>query len=110
MVLEEVKKAVKNAVTQSTKENTTNCKKKPLKCLRQILFDGVIIVGLYSLLTRVVDGVTPNVDDMIGFLAMWTSIMFLLKNLDIDNAEQFYRVAFFSIATKVFGILTVAAV
>jgi hypothetical protein len=107
MVLEEVEKVVKNTVIQSTKENTQDCKKKPLKCLRQIVFDGLIIVVLYSLLTRVVDKVMPNIDDMIGFLAIWTGVMFLLKNLDIDNAEQFYRVAFFSIATKVFGILTV---
>jgi hypothetical protein len=109
MVFEEVKKVVGNAVTQSTKENTQQCKKKPMKCLRQIVFDGIVIVVLYSLLTRVVDSVTPNIDDILGFLAMWTSIMFLLKNLDIDNADQFYRVAFFSIASKVFGILTVGA-
>lgn len=109
MALENVKKVLKNAVTQSTKDNTQNCKTKPLKCLRQIVFDGVIIVSLYSLLTRVIDNVVPNIDDMIGFLAIWTAVMFLLKNLDIDNADQFYRVAFFSIATKVFGILTVGS-
>ena len=109
MGLEDVRKVVKNAVTQSTKENTQGCKQKPLKCLRQIVLDGLIIVGLYSLLTRIIDNVTPNIDDMVGFLAIWTAIMFLLKNLDIDNADQFYRVAFFSIATKVFGILTVGS-
>lgn len=109
MGLEDVKNVVKRAVTQSTKDNTQKCKTKPLKCLRQIVLDGVIIVSLYSLLTRVVDNVMPNLDDMVGFLAIWTALMFLLKNLDIDNTDQFYRVAFFGIASKVFGILTVGS-
>lgn len=100
---------IKRAITQSTQNNTQKCKTKPLKCLRQIVFDGIVVVTLYSLLTRVVDHQVPNIDDMLGFLAMWTAVMFLLKNLDIDQADQFYRVAFFSIASKVFGILTVGA-
>lgn len=111
MVVNELKnlvpKVVKDAVGKSTKKNTEGCRDKPAKCLRQILLDGVIIIGLYSLLTHIVDGVAPDFDKMAGFLALWTSIMFLLKSLDLEQSDQFARVAFWTIATKVFGILTV---
>lgn len=111
MVLQEltnlVPKAVKDAVTNSTKKNTEGCRDKPAECLRQILLDGVVIIGLYSFLTHIVDGVAPDFDKMAGFLALWTSIMFLLKSMDLEQSDQFSRVAFWTIANKVFGLLTV---
>ena len=54
-----------------------------------------------------IDGVVPDIDRIVGFLAIWTCIMFLLKALDVEQSDQFARVAFWTIATKVFGLLTV---
>lgn len=108
MILEDISKAVKNAISGSTKENTQNCKQRPLRCLRQIVLDGVMVCILYSILAHMVDGVVPNFDKIFLFLALWTAIMFLLKSLDVEQSDQFSRVAFWTIATKVFGILTVA--
>ena len=107
MALDDVSKLVKDTVTNSTKENTVKCKEKPMDCLRQIILDGVIICVLYSILTHMIDGVPPDIDRIFGFLAVWTAIMFLLKALDVEQSDQFARVAFWTIATKVFGILTV---
>lgn len=107
MVLSEIKKAIKETVTNSTRDNTVKCKEKPSECLRQIMLDGFVIIGLYSLLTNIVDGESPDLDKIVGFLALWTAIMFLLKSLDIEQSDQFSRVAFWTIASKVFGILTV---
>lgn len=107
MVLEDVTKMVKDAIMKSSKDNTQKCKEKPVACLRQILLDGAVICILYSILTHMIDGVVPDIDRIVGFLAIWTCIMFLLKALDVEQSDQFARVAFWTIATKVFGLLTV---
>lgn len=107
MVLDDLSKIVRETVMKSTKENTQKCKEKPVECLRQILLDGIVICILYSILTHMIDGVVPDIDRIFGFLAVWTCIMFLLKALDVEQSDQFARVAFWTIATKVFGILTV---
>lgn len=106
-MLGDIQKTVKDAISKSTKKNTEGCREKPGQCLRQIILDGIIIVALYSILTHAIDGVTPDLDKMLGFLSVWTAIIFLLKSLDVDQSDQFARVAFWTIATKIFGILTV---
>lgn len=106
-ILTDIRKTVKDAISNSTKKNTESCRERPARCLRQIILDGVVIIVLYSLLTHAIDGAAPDIDRMLGFLSLWTAIMFLLKSLDVDQSDQFARVAFWTIATKVFGILTV---
>lgn len=97
---------IQDIITSSSKKYTEDCRSHPEKCLRQVVIDALVIIGLFAFLTSFVDHQTPSVDQIITFLTVWTPILFLLKTMDLENTEQFGRVAMWTLATKVFTILT----
>lgn len=87
-------------------DNDTNCKDDPGKCLRQVIVDGIVFAALYAALTQLVDKQWPSPDGIVGFVAIWVPIAFIVKVMHLEYADQLARVIGFQLGTKLFSIMS----
>jgi len=88
-----------------TQKNFMGCSSHSITCAKQTLFDGVVAVTLYALMTFVADRKIIPLRKIAFFSIFWVPIVFITKFYRMESSEQFARVAFWSTATKVFELL-----
>jgi hypothetical protein len=101
--------ALSNMIQNSSKKHVDRCKRNPSRCLRQVVLEAVVVVGLFAMMTYIMDQQCPTLDQTATFLSIWIPVIFVLKLLDVENTEQFGRVAMWTVASKLFAILTAGA-
>lgn len=95
-----------SVILKSDKEKTDNCRENPAACLGQVVVDGCVIVMLFGFLSYTIDAQMPSMENSAAFLSVWVPVLFLLKAMELEYADQLARVAGFTLATKIFAILT----
>jgi hypothetical protein len=88
-------------------EDSNTCTpERPWKCLWRVAMDAVVIVGVYGLLTLLIEERVPRIDALLTFLSLFVPIGFGLHMMKLDYADQLVRVAGFQLGTKIFTTLT----
>jgi hypothetical protein len=93
-------------IDKSTDDNTRNCKQDPTTCLWQCCVDALVFMVLFSVMSVLIDHRRPNVDSLGTFAAVWIPTLFALKILDLEYSDQLARVAGWSLAQKMFSVMT----
>jgi hypothetical protein len=82
------------------------CWHNPGKCVRAVLVDALLIVGVYAALAMALDkGDTLSVDGVLRFVAVFVPAAMAVRVLRVDYSDQLPRVALFHLATKIFNVL-----
>ena len=97
---------IEKLVSNSTQKNTESCRSHPGKCLGQVVFDGLVIVAIYAILTWVLNQDVVSADASLTFLSMWIPVNYILKALDLEYSDQLARVAGWTLGNRLFSILT----
>ena len=92
-------------IKESTEDRTEHCKEDPVGCLKQVVLDGVVFIVMFSILSIVADRKVPDADSLVTFFSVWVPLLFVLKLMDLEYAQQFARVAGWLMAQKLFGIM-----
>lgn len=88
-------------------EDSNTCSpERPWKCLWRVAMDALVIVGVYGLLTMLIEERAPRLDALVTFLSLFVPIGFGLHMMKLDYADQLVRVAGFQLGTKIFATLT----
>lgn len=84
----------------------TDCRRKPVTCLRAAAMDAAIIMGVYVALAMALDkGATVSRDGLLTFAAIFVPVGFALRAFDVEYSDQLPRVALFHLATKIFNVM-----
>ena len=90
---------------KSSENNTKCCKKDKLQCLKQVVIDGLVFVAIFAMLTHMVDNRDVDPTSLMKFFGLYVPTVFALRILDLEYADQFARVAGWSLAAKLFGVM-----
>lgn len=86
----------------------TDCRRKPIACLRAAATDAALIMGVYVALAMVLDkGPTVSRDGLLLFAAIFVPVGFALRAFDVEYSDQLPRVALFHLATQIFNVLAI---
>jgi hypothetical protein len=84
----------------------TDCRRKPMTCLRKAAMDAGIIMAVWVALAVALDkGSTLSRDGLLTFAAIFVPVGFALRAFDVEYSDQLPRVALFHLATKIFNVL-----
>lgn len=86
---------------------SSDCKRSPVACLKQVARDGAIFVLIFSVLSLSIDNKYPEINSLAEFMVLYVPVVFFLRAMDMEYAEQFGRVAGWLLAQKMFGVMTV---
>lgn len=82
------------------------CWHNPGKCIRAVLVDAGLIVGVYAALALALDkGSTLSLDGFLTFMAVFVPAALAVRVFRVDYSDQLPRVALFHLATKIFNVL-----
>ena len=93
-------------IEKSTDENTAKCKLDPNACLWQCCVDAIVFVILFSAMSMLIDHRRPNIDSLVIFLSIWIPTLFFLKAMDLEYSDQLARVAGWTLAQKMFSVMS----
>ena len=83
-----------------------SCRKHPTRALKKVILDALMVVATYIFLTHVMDHSMPHPEHVITFLCVWIPSMYFLRAIDCEHADQLPRVAFWTMASKMFTSLS----
>jgi len=82
------------------------CKNNPTRALVRVIIDACAVLAVYIFLTAFLDHASPPDPEHIAtFLCVWIPVMYFLRAIDCEHADQLPRVAFWTMATKMFTSL-----
>jgi hypothetical protein len=81
------------------------CKESPGKCLRQVILDASIFVGIYCMLLQQLKQPQPTLDQIITFVTIYTTTVYACKALSVEYHDLPARVLGMALFTKVLTVM-----
>lgn len=82
-----------------------NCKTSPGKCLQQIILDAFIFTGIYCIVLSQLKQPQHSPDQILSFIAIYTSTLFACKALSTEYHEMASRALGITLFNKVLSVM-----
>lgn len=99
-----------NIAKESTKSRYDRCKEDPGVCIRQILVDACLLIGMFCLVTYAMDGSSIFTyayakEKLAKYFVLYTLCSFALRFMDTDYEDALSRGAAMLISSKMIGAM-----
>lgn len=95
---------------ESSKSAFDRCKQSPGVCIRQVLIDAFVLIGMYSLTIYAIEGpdlftVDYAKTSLAKYFVLYVACSFVLRYLDVDYEDALSRGAAMLIAGKMVTVM-----